>query len=71
MGLDAVNHMPISLEEVHDVASPLVPHKDTPTVTPTHHPAVTKEVSLLDLQAAAEDDRDTQHAGKCTLRNGN
>ena len=47
--LYTVDHMFVCHQHVDHFTSPLVPHKDTPTVTPTQHPAVTKEVGLLDL----------------------
>ena len=49
MWLDAVDDVRVSHEHVHHPAAPLVPHKDTPTVTPTQHPVLAPKVGLLDL----------------------
>ena len=49
MWLDAVDDVRVCHEHVHHTAAPLVPHKDTPTVTPTQHPVLAPKVGLLDL----------------------
>ena len=49
MGLYAVDHVGVSGEHVDHLSSPLVPHKHSSAVTPTHHPVVSEEVGLLDL----------------------
>ena len=49
VGLYAVDHVGVGGKHVDHLSRPLVPHKHSAAVTPTHHPVVSKEVGLLDL----------------------